>query len=143
MEISPATRLSHFVAMNSADAERHIVDGVLGLNDGTWRWCLKQAVFQFDLPDTKSKRLMAELTVPELTFKQTGPVKITVRVSGHVLDTLEFPKHEQRTFEKEVPESWLMTGAPVLVSLEIDKLWKSPEDGVERGFILTRLGFVE
>jgi hypothetical protein len=36
-----------------------------------------------------------------------------------------------------------MTGAPVLVSLEIDKLWKSPEDGVERGFILTRLGFVE
>jgi len=143
MEISPATRLSHFVAMNSADAERHIVDGVLGLNDGTWRWCLKQAVFQFDLPDTKSKRLMVELTVPELTFKQTGPVKITVRVSGHVLDTLVFPKHEQRTFEKEVPESWLMTGAPVLVSLEVDKLWKSPEDGVERGFILTRLGFVE
>ena len=119
------------------------VEGVLGLNDGTWRWCLKRAVFQFELPDTRHKKLMVDLTVPELTFRQTGPVKITVRVGSHVLDTLEFDKHGQRSFEKEVPAEWLVPEAPLMVSLEVDKLWRSPDDGAERGFILTRLGFVE
>jgi len=143
MEISPQNRLSHFVAMNSPDAERHIVSGVLGLNDGAWRWCLKQAVFQFDLPDTKGKTLLVDLTVPELTFKQTGPVSIIVRVGTHVLDTLQFATHGQRTLEKPVPQEWLMPGAPIQVSLEASKVWTSPDDGAVRAFILSRIGFVE
>lgn len=143
VEIGGAERLSHFIAMNAPDAGRHIVEGVLGLNDDTWRWCLRRAVFQFELPDNRHKRLLAELTVPELTFKQTGPVKITVSVGPRILETLDFPKHEQRTFEKPVPPEWITPGAPILVSLEIDKLWRSPDDGAERGFILTRLGFIE
>lgn len=143
VEIGGHEKLSHFIAMNAPEAERHIVAGVLGVNDGAWRWCLRRAVFQFVLPDNKHKRLLAELTVPEITFRQTGPVKITIRVGNHILDTLDFPKDEQRTFEKPVPPEWLTPAAPILVSLEIDKLWRSPGDGAERGFILTRLGFVE
>lgn len=143
VEIGGQEKLSHFIAMNAPEAERHIVEGVLGVNDGTWRWCLRRAVFQFELPDNKHKRLLAELTVPELTFKQTGPVKITIRVGSNILDTLDFSKDEQRTFEKAVPPEWLPAGAPILVSLEIDKLWRSPSDAAERGFILTRLGFIE
>lgn len=143
VEIDRAGRLSHFTAMNSPEAPRHFIAGVLDLNDGSWRWCLQRAVFQFELPTTAHKRLMAEITVPELTFKQTGPVKITVRVGTHVLDTLEFSKHEQRNFEKAVPADWLSANTPQLVSLEIDKIWRSPEDGVERGFILSRIGFLE
>jgi hypothetical protein len=143
VEIARTGKLSHFIAMNSPDAARHILDGVLDLNDGTWRWCMKQAVFQFELPTTSHKRLLAEITVPELTFSQTGPVKITVRVGTHVLERLEFAKHEQRYFEKPVPAEWLTPDTPLLVSLEIDKVWRSPDDGVERGFILTRIGFIE
>lgn len=143
VEIEANSKLSHFIAMNSADAERHIVDGVLGLNDGSWRWCMKRAVFQFDVPDAKHKKLLAEITIPELTFEQTGAVKIRVTIGSHVLDTVSFDKPEVRTYEKAAPPEWIKTDEPVLVSLEIDKLWRSPSDGAERGFILTRVGFVE
>ncbi len=143
VEIEANSKLSHFIAMSEADAERHIVDGVLGLNDGSWRWCLKRAVFQFNVPDAKHKKLLAELTIPELTFAQTGPVKIRVTIGAHELDTISFDKPEVRTYEKAAPAEWIRTDEPVLVSLEIDKLWRSESDGAERGFILTRLGFVE
>lgn len=143
VEVDEASRLSHFTAMNGKDAERHIVDGVLSLNDGSWRWCMKRAVLQFSVPDARHKKLLAELTIPELTFQQTGPVKIAVNVDSHLLDTLTFDKPEGRTFEKAVPPEWIKPDEPILVSLEIDKIWRSPTDGAERGFILTRLGFIE
>jgi len=143
-EITSSTRLQHFIAMNDPRAPEHFISGMVpGLNDGTWRWTLKSPTFQFQLPTTQGLRLKANLAVPEITFKDTGPVKITVHIGSHLLDTIDFPKHEQRQWEKEVPADWLTTDRPVLVRMEIDKLWKSDADGAERGFILNSLGFVQ
>lgn len=144
MEIRGDLKLSHFIAMNAPNAADHFISGVLPeVHDGTWCWVMKSSVFQFQLPTTKSMRLKADITVPEITFQQTGPVKIVVTVGSHLLDTLEFPKADQRVWEKPVPEEWLATGRVTLVRLEIDKLWTSPADGAQRGFIITRLGFVQ
>lgn len=143
VEVGKGSKLSHFIAMNTPGAERHFVTGVLDLNDGNWRWCLKRAEFQFELPDARHKKLLAELTVPDITFEQTGPVKLEISINSHPLETLAFDKPGNRTFEKAVPPEWITPGTPVLVRLEIDKIWRSPTDQVERGFIITRLGFIE
>ncbi len=144
MEITETNKLGHFIYMNAPNATHHFVADVLvDLNDGNWRWTLKSPTLQFVLPSTQAMRLRADLTVAELTFEQTGPVKITVHVGGHLLDTIEFAKPGQRVWEKAVPAEWLTAGGPVLVRLEIDKLWTAPADGVKRGFILTSIGFVQ
>lgn len=143
-EITSATRLQHFIAMNDPKAPEHFISGMIpGLNDGAWRWTHQSPTFQFQLSTTQALRLQAKIAIPEITFKDTGPVKIKVHIGSHLLDTIDFPKPEQRVWEKEVPADWLSTDRPVLVRMEIDKLWKSTADGAERGFILNSLGFVQ
>jgi hypothetical protein len=144
MELTESGKLRHFIHMNAPDAANHIVTDVMQeLNDGAWRWTLKSPTLQFQLPSTQSMRLRADLTIADITFEQTGPVKISVHVGGRLLDTIDCAKPGQRTWEKAVPPEWLTTGSPVLVRMEIDKIWTSPSDGAQRGFILTRIGFVQ
>lgn len=137
-------RLKPFITMDSPDAMDHVVEQVVpALESGLWRWTLQKPTFQFMLPETKGMKLRVDLTVPELTLKQTGPVTIQFFVQGHLLDRLTIDKPGDHRFLKPVPEDWLGTEMPVVVRLEIDKMWKSPVDGIERGFIVTRLGFVQ
>jgi len=144
MELTETNRLKHFVHMNAPDAMNYVVADVMPeLNDGNWRWTLKSPTLQFQLPSTAAMRLSADLTIPDITYQQTGPVKITVYIGGHLLDTIDCPKPGQRTWEKAVPAEWLSSDTPVLVRMEIDKIWTSPSDGAQRGFILTRIGFVQ
>lgn len=144
MEIGGDVKLSHFIGMSMPTAADHFISGIVpDLHDGSWRWVTKTPTFQFQVPTTKSLRLKADLTVPDVTFEQTGPVKITIAINARLLDTLDFPKPGQRIFEKAVPEEWLSADRPNLVRLEIDKLWTSPADGVQRGFIITSIGFVQ
>jgi hypothetical protein len=143
-ELSDRKTLSHFVALNAPNAPDHFVADVVGeLNDGSWRWVMKRPTFQFRAPTNRGLKLRVDLTVPDITFAQTGPVRIEIMVGGHKLDTVAFDKPEQRLYEKAVPAEWIVPGEPVLISLEIDKMWKSPTDGLERGFIITKIGFVQ
>ncbi|MCC7154837.1 MAG: hypothetical protein IT161_09710 [Bryobacterales bacterium] len=137
-------RLKPFITMDSPDAMDHVVEQVVpALESGLWRWTLQKPTFQFMLPETKGMKLRVDLTVPELTLKQTGPVTIQFFVQGRLLDRLTIDKPGDHRFLKPVPEDWLGTEMPVVVRLEIDKMWKSPVDGIERGFIVTRLGFAQ
>jgi len=139
-----AAGLKHFVAMNMADAPDHIVEDVLPtVEAGGWRWTMQNPTLRLHVPTTRDLKLKVELTVPEITFKQTGPVQISFFVNGHLLATERYDKEGSKIFEKPVPPEWLSTGAPVMVRMEIDKMWVAPTDSVRRGFILTRLGFVQ
>lgn len=142
--IDEDTKLSNYVAMNASNASDHFVQDILPeLNDGKWRWTLKRPALQFKVPTTKGLRFRATLSVPEITFQQTGPVEIAIYIGPHQLDTLKVAKTGEIEFEKDVPEEWLATEAPVIARFEIDKLWVSPTDGVQRGFILLGAGFVQ
>lgn len=136
--------LKHYVQMSQRDALEYVVQDVQpALHDGAWRWTLQRPALRLRLPKTRGLKFRAQLTVPEITFAQTGPVKITIAVQGFPLDTLSIGKPGETIFEKDVPADWLTTTRPVTVQFEIDKLWVSPADGVKHGFILTGAGFVE
>lgn len=137
-------RLKYFITMDSPDAMDYVVEQVVpAMEQGGWRWTLQRPAFQFMLPETKHMKLRVDLTVPELTMKQTGPVTIAFFVQGRLLDKLSIDKPGDQRFLKPVPEEWLGTEMPVVVRMEIDKMWTAPGDGIRRGFIVSRLGFVQ
>ncbi len=140
--LAPA-KLSHFTAMNAPGAANHIVSGILALSDGSWRWCMKRAELQFRVPVASSLRFRAELAISEMTFKQTGPVRIEVAIDERSLDTIVFDKPGNRTLELDVPDGTLPADRPVRITLTADKEWTAPDTGERRAFILTSAGFVQ
>jgi len=144
MEYEQPERLSHYIAMSELSAPRHFVSDVVPeLHDDNWRWTMQRPTFKFQLPTTLGLSLAVDYTVPDLTFKRTGPVKITVYVEGHKLDDIVVNKDKKETWKKEVPSEWLTTERPVVVRLEIDKMWTSDHNEMRRGFIITGIGFVQ
>lgn len=142
--IDENVKLSNYVAMNASNAPDYFVQDVLPeLHDGLWRWTLKRPTLQFRLPTKMGLRFHATLSVPQVTFEQTGPVEIAIYIGQHHLDTLKIGNAGETEFEKDVPEEWLATDVPVIVRFEIDKTWLTPGDGIERGFILRGAGFVQ
>ena len=136
--------LSYYIQMDMPNATDHLVSDVLPeLEGGHWRWALKNPVLRFRIPRTNGLKLRVDWSVVEDTFKDTGPVTVKFFVEDHLLGEQRADKPENFVFEKPVPEAWLTTDRPVLVKMELDKLWTSPTDGAKRGFILTKLGFVE
>jgi hypothetical protein len=136
--------LKHFVHLNEPTAPDYILRDVLpDPENSPWRWTLKRPAFRFRVPSTQGKRFRAEMTAPDVTFNDTGPVSVTVTIAGHPLGRIEFKKPGDLIYEEKVPPEWLTTEAPVVVEMEVDKIWVSPQDGAQRGVIVRRLGFVE
>lgn len=134
--------LKHYFAMSEPTATRQIVSGVLPeLHDGAWRWTLQRPVFRFSVPTTQGLSLQADITVPDVAFKQTGPVNITVWVESNKLDVIHFDKDAHLIWRKSVPAEWLSAQRPVQVTLEIDKMMRS--GGQSWGFIVTSIGFTQ
>lgn len=136
--------LKHYIAMSMPDAPDHFVQDILPtVEAGGWRWAMQKPTLRFRVPTTRNLKLSVDLTVAEITFQQTGPVTISFFVNDHLLATERYEKFGEKKFEKPVPPEWISTEAPVLVRLEIDRMWVAPTDGVRRGFILNRIGFVQ
>lgn len=143
IEEKPRT-LQHFVQMGSPEVMSYaLADVVPTVEDGGWRWTLQKPKFRFQLPGTQGLQLRIDYVVPDLILKQTGPLRIAVYVEDHLLDTVLADKDGDHQFLKPVPPDWLTTDRPVIVRLELDKIWVSPTDQVRRGIILRRIGFVE
>ena len=136
--------LQHFVQMGSPDVMSHALSDVVPtVEDGGWRWTLQNPRFRFQLPTTQNLQLRIDCAVPDLILEQTGPLRVSVFVEDRALDSFVLSKTGNHRFLKPVPSEWLTTARPVIVRMALDKIWISPSDGVKRGIILQRLGFVE
>ncbi len=143
-EIAEPKGLTHYVRMNSANALDHVVSGILPeLHDNRWRWTLQEPVLQFKVPRAARLKFHMEYTVPQVTFKETGPVKIEIVIGPCTLDVIDVQKDLVGTYDKDVPPSCLTTDRPVVVRLRVDKVSTGADDRQPRGFILTSAGFVE
>lgn len=142
LDVDAPDRLKHYIAMSEPTAMRHVVSGILPeLHDGSWRWTLQRAAFRFSVPTTEGLSLQADLTVPDVSFKQTGPVNITVWVESNKLDVIHFDKDAKILWRKPVPAAWLSADRPVQVTLDIDKMMRSGDQAW--GFIVTSIGFIQ
>ncbi len=135
-------KIGEFVQFADKDAINYVLNDVIMLNDSTpWRWSIKRPALRFLLKSTKGRKLVYDLTVPEVEFQATGPVHIQIFVNNHKVDEEAMDHPERKVVEKDIPADWLSTNRETVVIAEIDKLFYTPDYPQGRGFIINNVGF--
>ena len=130
------------IEMNDPDSAQHVVKDIYDSPGSPWRWTAKQPTVKLLVYATDHVRLSADLAIWDEGFKQTGPLELSFLVNGHLLDKVKYAEPGYKHFEKAVPADWLSADTESTISVDVDKLYVSPLDGVKFGFILTRIGFL-
>jgi hypothetical protein len=130
------------VEMSDPDSAQHIVKDIYEPFGSTWRWTAKQPTVKVLVYATDNVRLSSDFTIWSEGLQQTGPIELSFFVNGHLLDKVRYATAGYQHFEKAVPADWLSADTESTISVDVDKLYVSPQDGKKFGFILTRLGFL-
>jgi len=133
----------NIVNMGDADAPTRFVQDISPLAEGTehsWRWCKRRPTVKIRLKTIGDLKYTIDLAVPEVTFRDTGPVTISFYVNQHLLDKARYTAAGQYHFEKPVPAEWMAPREDILLAASIDKVWVSKKGDEREGFILTRIG---
>jgi hypothetical protein len=136
----PAARI---VNMDDPDAALHFVRDISPGLAANWRWTEQRPAVRIRVRAVENLKYTIDFTLPEATFKDTGPVTVTFTVNDHVLDHVRYAAAGSRHFEKAVPAEWIAINKDAIVGAEVDKPWISKEDGVHLGLILTRIGLTQ
>jgi hypothetical protein len=135
--------LGYFFSMSDRNADEYLVKDVASEGPGTWRWVYDHPELRFFVPDVPRHKFAMVFSIPERTLRDTGPVTLTFRVNGRVLDRLRCEKAGEQHYAHDVPAGMLRAGAINLVAIDPDPVWVSKADGGRLGFILSRAGFTE
>ena len=82
LSLPSALPFGYFVAMSDPNARAYIVGGFRDQSEGSWRWAHARPVLQFYVPRVPRLRFLMDLTFPDQTFAETGPVELTIRLNG-------------------------------------------------------------
>jgi hypothetical protein len=129
--------------MDDPDAPTHFVRDISLGTDTSWRWTGQKPAVKLRIRSVANLKYFIDFTLPEVTFRDTGPVTIAFTVNDHVLDRVRYAAAGYQHFEKAVPQEWLELNKDAVVGAEVDKMWVSKEDGTQFGFILSRIGLIE
>ena len=130
------------IEMSDPDAPSHFVKDIYTSSEPVqWYWTRQQPTLKILAVQADGLKLLVDLSIWEVAFKKTGPVELSFFVNGRLLDKVRYDSPGIKHFEKPIPRGWLATDVESTVSINIDKLWVSPEDGAKFGFILSKIGF--
>jgi hypothetical protein len=136
-------RVNHVVEMSDGDAPAHFVQDIQPTLAANWRWTSQRPAVHVFMRDNNGVRYVIDFALPEVTFKETGPVTVRFYVNEHELDSVYYTRPGIQHFEKPVPPAWIPAGRESIASAEIDKTWTDPGDHKQFGFILTRMGLTQ
>jgi hypothetical protein len=130
------------VKMEDPNANDYIVRDI-GLMPGAWRWTFLHPELRFRVAHAEGLHFAAEIHIPEVTFKVTGPVVVAYSVDGRKLGFVRCDHPGTYTIDHPVPPGWLTPGDYIHVTFSADRHWVSPEDGAHLSFLLLRAGFTD
>jgi hypothetical protein len=131
------------VDMNDPDSSQHVVKDIYYDAPGSpWRWTAGHPTVKVLVYATDNVKLSSDFAIWDEGFKQTGPIELSFVVNGRLLGKEKYASPGYKHFEKAVPADWLSPDMESTISVDVDKLYVSPLDGVKFGFILTRIGFL-
>jgi hypothetical protein len=129
--------------MDDPHADLYLVQDLQDHGPGTWRWAYSHPVLRFFVPDVPRLKFTMDFAIPERTFRETGPVTLTLRLNGAVFDRHVCEQAGELHYSQPVPGELLHKGAVNLVAIDPNPVWVSKADGGRLGFILSRAGFTE
>lgn len=129
-----------FVKMDDPQAGEFLVKDISS-DSGFWRWAFIRPELRFRVQNARNLTFAAELTVPEVTYKVTGPVTVTYAVNGKPLGALRCDRAGDFRIEKAVPDGVVESGKYISVTFDASPRWISPEDHAELSFLLRSAGF--
>jgi hypothetical protein len=136
----PEVRL---IAMNSLDAKFAVLEGVDGAGYGEERkWTADKARFQFRVASLSGSDLYLRFAVHDVTFRQTGPVRIGIDVNGNPFDS--FVRTAPGEGEYRHPADGIVARPfdPLIVTIRIDPPYVAKNDNAKLGILLNEIGFV-
>lgn len=136
-------RATRIINMVDSDAESHFVKDITGMVQSNWRWAQKRPTIRLYPRTNTDVQYVIDFALPEVTFKDTGPVTMSFYVGDHLLERVRYTEPGQKKFEKAVPPEWIVPGQELQLSAEIDKMWTSKTDGEKLGFVLTSIGLIQ
>ena len=136
-------RISRMVIMADSDAAAHFVQDIAVGEPAPWKWTNQKPTVKVVPRTNLQLRYVIDFSLPEVTFKVTGPVTLSFLVNDHVLESVRYKAPGEYHYEKAVPAEWVEPLKDTLVAAAIDKVWVSPTDGARLGFILTRIGLTQ
>jgi hypothetical protein len=141
--VTEPERLAHAEYVRAVDlgAENYFDKDVKSLEED-YRWTGAIPQFRFFLYKVEGRRFQLKIEIHPTTFKDTGPVEITILINKHSLATVRYETTGRKVFEKAVPREWLMSGNENIVSVQVHNPWRTPT-GDLLGFIFHAAGFIE
>jgi hypothetical protein len=136
-------RMSRMVDMSDSDSPAHFVGGILPGTPAPWRWTNQKPTVKVTPRTNQGLRFVIDFSLPEVTFKETGPVTMSFFVNDHLLESVPYTASGEYHYEKAVPAEWVEPLKDSQLAASVDKVWVSPTDGVKLGFILTRIGLTQ
>jgi hypothetical protein len=131
---------ARIINMDDPGATSRFVRDISPDLSSSWRWAFKKPAVRIRVRVERQVKYFIDFTLPEITFRDTGPVTIAFTVNDRVLDTVRYTQAGYQHFEKPVPVEWIHVGQDAIVGAEIDKVWVSKDDGKAFGFIISRIG---
>jgi hypothetical protein len=136
-------RMSRIVNMADSDAVSHFVKDITTGDPAPWKWTHQNPTVKVTPRTNLGLHYTIDFSLPEVTFKETGPVTLTFAVNGHTLDSVRYTAAGEYHYEKPVPPEWVEPLKESTVEASIDKVWVAPGDGAKLGFILVRIGLTQ
>ena len=142
LELGPDPDGPHaFVNMDDPVVEDYLVSDI-SPERGFRRWALAHPELRFRLNDVRHLIFAAEFTIPEVTYKVTGPVAVSYAVNGRTLGTLRCDHPGDFHIHQPVPDGLVEPDKFVRVNFEATPRWISPDDGAQLSFLLRNAGFI-
>lgn len=135
--------VTYLVDFGSPEADAHILRDIHKYDGSAWRWTDQHPAVRVKIRTIESRKYVIDYTVPDITFKDTGPVTISFYVNDHLLGSERSDKPGMRHFEKPVPPGWLILDDTNTLGAGIDKMWVARGDGKLFGFIISRIGLTQ
>ena len=141
--VPPATGLGYFCDMRDPNSNAYVVSGIAERTEVPWRWAFEHPVLRFLVPETGHLHFTLDFSLPERTFRETGPVTLTFTINGKLFDRARFDIPGQLHYSHPVAPEFLKPRGENRVAIDPNPVWVSKADGGKLGFILSRAGFAE
>ena len=129
-------------SQQAASLHHYLRDIDNGAGAARWRWTTEKPAFLFYAPARAGVRFKMEFVIHGETFKQTGPLWMTVLINGKELGRRVYDSPQAHTFEQAVPPEMLRADGVTLVETVLDKYYIAPADQAKLGYLFVRGGFI-